>query len=200
MFQKHMFGEGFMRFGYARVSTTDQNLEMQVEAIKSYGVDKIYSDKLSGKSMDRKEFGKLLEHLRSGDTLVIYSLSRLGRKTKDLIGLIEKFNAENINLVSIKENIDTNSPMGRAMIGMISIFSELEREIIVERVREGVKNARARGRMGGRPRANEEKVNEAIALYRSELYSVQEIIAKTGVSKATIYRRLNEIEANDGHI
>ena len=77
-----------MRFGYARVSTTDQNLEMQVEAIKSYGVDKIYSDKLSGKSMDRKEFGKLLEHLRSGDTLVIYSLSRLGRKTKDLIGLI----------------------------------------------------------------------------------------------------------------
>ena len=86
------------------------------------------------------------------------------------------------------------------MIGMISIFSELEREIIVERVREGVKNARARGRMGGRPRANEEKVNEAIALYRSEIYSVQEIIAKTGVSKATIYRRLNEIEANDGHI
>lgn len=189
-----------MRFGYARVSTTEQNLEMQVEAIKSYGVDKIYSDKLSGKSMDRKEFGKLLEHLRAGDTLVIYSLSRLGRKTKDLIGLIEKFNAENINLISIKENIDTNSPMGRAMIGMISIFSELEREIIVERVREGVKNARARGRMGGRPRANEEKVNEAIALYRSELYSVQEIIAKTGVSKATIYRRLNEIEANDGRI
>ena len=188
-----------MRFGYARVSTTEQNLEMQVEAIKSYGVDKIYSDKLSGKTMDRKEFGKLLEHLRSGDTLVIYSLSRLGRKTKDLIGLIEKFNAENINLVSIKENIDTNSPMGRAMIGMISIFSELEREIIVERVREGVKNARARGRMGGRPRANEEKVNEAIALYRSELYSVQEIIAKTGVSKATIYRRLNEIEANNGN-
>lgn len=186
-----------MKFGYARVSTTDQNLEMQIGALEKYGVDKIFSDKATGKNMQRKEFSKLLEQLRKGDTLVIFSLSRLGRKTKDLIELVEKFNAEGINLVSLKESIDTTSPMGRAMIGMISIFAELERELITERVKEGVKNARARGRLGGRPRINSEKVREALALYHTEHYSVQEIINKTGVSKATLYRRLSELEAKN---
>ncbi len=183
-----------MKFGYARVSTTDQNLEMQIGALEKYGVDKIFSDKATGKNMQRKEFSKLLEQLRKGDTLIIFSLSRLGRKTKDLIELVEKFNAEDINLISLKESIDTTSPMGRAMIGMISIFAELERELITERVKEGVKNARARGRLGGRPRINSEKVREALALYHTEHYSVQEIINKTGVSKATLYRRLSELE------
>lgn len=183
-----------MKFGYARVSTMDQNLEMQIGALEKYGVDKIFSDKATGKNMQRKEFSKLLEQLRKGDTLIIFSLSRLGRKTKDLIELVEKFNAEDINLISLKESIDTTSPMGRAMIGMISIFAELERELITERVKEGVKNARARGRLGGRPRINSEKVREALALYHTEHYSVQEIINKTGVSKATLYRRLSELE------
>lgn len=96
--------------------------------------------------------------------LVIFSLFRLRRKTKDLIELIEKFNSDGITLVSLKESIDTNSPMGRAMIGMISIFAELERELITETVKEGVKNARARGRLGGRPRINSEKIKEALAL------------------------------------
>lgn len=159
-----------MKFGYARVSTTDQNLEMQISALDNYGVDKIFSDKATGKNMQRKEFIKLLEQLRKGDTLVIFSLSRLGRKTKDLIELIEKFNSEGISLVSLKESIDTNSPVGRAIIGMISIFAELERELITERVKE------------------------ALALYHTEHYSVQEIIKKTGVSKATLYRRLSELE------
>ena len=87
--------------------------------------------------------------------------------------------------------------MGRAMIGMISIFAELERELITERVKDGVKNARARGRFGGRPRINSEKVKEALALYRTEEYSVQQIITKTGVSKSTLYRRLSELEAKN---
>lgn len=188
------YGGFFMKFGYARVSTTDQNLEMQFAALEKYGVDKIFSDKATGKNMQRKEFTKLLEQMRKGDVLVVFSLSRLGRKTKDLIELVEKFNSESIHLVSLKENIDTTSPMGRAMIGMISIFAELERELITERVKEGIKNARARGRLGGRPRINNEKVREALALYYTEHYSVQEIINKTGVSKATLYRRLSELD------
>lgn len=183
-----------MKFGYARVSTLDQNLEIQINAIEEYGVDKIFSDKVTGKNKHRKEFMKLLEQLRAGDTLIVYSLSRLGRKTKDLIELIEILNNNSITLISLKENIDTNSPMGRAMVGMISIFSELERELIAERVREGVKNARARGRLGGRPRLNCDSVKEAIALYRTNQYSINEIIKKTGVSKTTLYRRLNEFE------
>ncbi|XZM35056.1 recombinase family protein (plasmid) [Clostridium perfringens] len=183
-----------MKFGYARVSTIDQNLEIQINAIEEYGVDKIFSDKVTGKNMYRKDFMKLLDQLRAGDTLIVYSLSRLGRKTKDLIELIETLNNNSITLISLKENIDTNSPIGRAMIGMISIFSELERELIAERVREGVKNARARGRLGGRPRLNSDSVKEAITLYRTNQYSINEIIKKTGVSKTTLYRRLNEFE------
>lgn len=177
-----------MKFGYARVSTIDQNLEIQINAIEEYGVDKIFSDKVTGKNMHRKEFMKLLDQLRVGDTFIVYSLSRLGRKTKDLIELIETLNNNSITLISLKENIDTNSPMGRAMIGMISIFSELER------VREWVKNARARGRLGGRPRLNSDSVKEAITLYRTNQYSINEIIKKTGVLKTTLYRRLNEFE------
>lgn len=121
-----------MIFGYARVSTVDQNLEVQLSALEKHVVDKIFHDKSTGKNLQRKEFNKLLEQLRKCDTLVVYSLSRLGRKTKELIELVEKFNVENIKLVSLKENIDTNSPMGRAMIGMISIFAELERELIAD--------------------------------------------------------------------
>lgn len=183
-----------MIFGYARVSTIDQNLDLQLNALKKYGVDKIFYDKSTGKNMQRKEFNRLFEQLRKGDTLVVYSLSRLGRKTKELIELVEKLNSEEVMLVSLKENIDTNSPMGRAMIGMISIFAELERELITERVKEGLENARARGRSGGRPRLNEEKVKEALALYQTERYSVKEIIDKTGVSKSTLYRRITEEE------
>ena len=182
-----------MRFGYARVSTVDQNLDIQVNALEKYGVDKMFSDKATGKNIKRKEFVRVLEQLREGDILVIYSLSRLGRKTKELIELVEHFNSNGIALVSLKENIDTNSPTGRAMIGMISIFAELERELIAERVREGVKNARARGRKGGRPRVSKDRVKEALALYQTEQYSLQEISTKTGVS-STLYRRLKEVE------
>lgn len=186
-----------MKFGYARISTTDQNLEMQIVQLNKFGVEKIFSDKMTGKNMDRPEFKRLIDQLRSGDILVVYSLSRLGRKTKDLIGLIEELNEKEITLVSLKENIDTNSPMGRAMIGMISVFAELEREIITERVREGVKTARARGRFGGRPKIDSEKIKEALTLYHTEQYSINEIIKKTGVSKATLYRRLNDLEAKN---
>ena len=185
-----------MKFDYARVSTIDQNLNSQIDAINKYGVDKIFFDKMSGKNMERKEFIKLLEHLRSGDILVISSLSRLGRKTKELIELIDDLNLKGIILVSLKENIDTNSPMGRAMIGMISIFSELERELIVERVKDGIKNARARGRIGGRPKISNKKIKMALTLYKTKEYSVKEITNRTGVSKATLYRRLTEIENN----
>ena len=183
-----------MKFGYARVSTTDQNLNTQIDAINKYGVDKIFFDKKKKKNMERKEFIKLLEQLRKGDTLVVSSLSRLGRKTKELIELIEDFNFRGVILISLKENIDTNSPVGRAMIGMISIFSELEREMIVERVKDGIKNARARGRIGGRPKLSDRKIKEAIILYKTNEYSVKEISNRTGVSKATLYRRLTEIE------
>ena len=189
-----------MKFGYARVSTADQNLEIQINALEKYGVDQIFSDKATGKNMERKEFLRLLDQLRKDDVLVVFSLSRLGRKTKDLIELVERFNSERINLVSIKENIDTTSPVGRAMIGMISIFAELERELINERIREGIKNARARGRNGGRPRMNPEKTKEAVALYYTEHYSIQEIIKKTGISKTTLYRRLHELENKDENI
>ena len=187
-----------MKFGYARVSTKDQNLDIQINALNDYGVDKVFADKVSGKSIKRKEFDKLLSQLRKDDVVIVYSLSRLGRRTKDLIELIDFFNSKGIALVSLKENIDTNSPIGRAMIGMISIFAELEREVINERVIDGIKRARARGRKGGRPRISEDKIREAITLYHSEEFSLKEIYDRTGVSTSTLYRRLKEEGKSNG--
>jgi len=181
-----------MIFGYARVSTVEQNLETQLNALSEYGVEKIFSDKKSGKDFGRIELQRMIEQLRERDTIVVHSLSRLGRKTKDLVEFIEFLNSKEIKLVSLKENIDTQTPTGRAMVSMIAVFAQLERELTNERVKEGIKNARARGRLGGRPKKDFDKTKEALSLYYSQNYSIAEITERTGVSKATLYRRINE--------
>ena len=183
---------GKMIFGYARVSTADQNLDRQISALKEYGVDKIFEEKLSGARSSLPELDKLFEQVRTGDTIVVESLTRLGRKTASLLNLIEKLYSQDIALVSIKENIDFSSPAGRAIIGMQAVFAQLEREVTVERVREGIIEARKRGRKGGRPAHKKSAIDYAIALYKSNNYSISEIIRLTGVSKASLYKYLKQ--------
>ena len=177
----------------------ENQIQLCMDYSKSIGIKEflVYEDEgFSGGNIDRPQFKKMMQDAKDKkfDCLVCYRLDRISRNVSDFSTLIEKLNKLEISFISIKEQFDTSTPMGRAMIGMISIFAELERELITERVKEGVKNARARGRLGGRPRINSEKVREALALYHTEHYSVQEIINKTGVSKATLYRRLSELE------
>ncbi len=179
-------------FGYARVSTEQQNLDRQLDMLTQYGVDYIFNEKMTGTKRDRPELNKLLDRLMAGDTVVVESLSRLGRSTKDLIELVELFEKKQVHLVSLKEQIDTSTSAGKLLFTLMSAIAQFERDVIAERTREGLNAARARGRIGGRPRTNEQKVRQAVKLYQTGQYSVREIEELTGVKKSTLYRRLGE--------
>ena len=182
-------------FGYARVSTESQNLDRQLDALKKYGVDHIYNEKMTGTKKDRPELMKMLDRMTEGDIVVIESLSHLGRSTKDLIELTELFHAKGVNLISLKEAIDTNTSTGKLLFTLMSAIAQFERDVIADRTCEGLKAARARGRTGGRPRINTDHVKKAVKLYHTNQYSIREIEEMTGVRKATLYRHIN----SNGH-
>lgn len=181
-----------MIIGYARVSTHDQNLDSQLDALKQRGCEKIFQEKMSGKRDDRPELQRCLDTLRKGDKLVIYKLDRLGRSTFKLLELTKHFEEEGINLISIVDGIDTSTPVGRFFFRTMASIAELERDIIVERTQAGLKAARARGRVGGRPETPKKDLERALKLYDSKEYPVPEIVEMTGVSKATIYRAIKK--------
>lgn len=145
-------------FGYARVSTESQNLDRQLDALEKYGVEMIYNEKMTGTKKDRPELSKMLDRVTDGDTVVVESLSRLGRSTKDLIELMELFQSKGVHLVSLKENVDTSTSTGKLLFTLMSAIAQFERDVIADRTREGLNAARARGRMGGRPKINRDSV------------------------------------------
>ncbi len=181
------------KIGYARVSTTDQNLNRQIDLLTSYGVDRIYKEKMSGTKRERPELQKLLERMDSGDTVVIESLSRLGRSTKDLIELVEQFQLKNVQLVSLKESIDTSSSTGKLLFTIMSALAQFERDVIADRTKEGLQAARARGRTGGRPKINQHKLQQAMKLYQTRQHTASEIEELTGVKRSTLYRYLKSL-------
>lgn len=183
-------GDSVATRGYARVSTADQNLDRQIDALKNYGIDVLYCEKVSGTKKSRPELDRMLKDIQDGDTIVIESLSRLGRSTKHLLELVEMFGTRNIRLISLKETIDTTSPTGKLLFTILSSLAQFERDVLVERTHEGLAAARARGRCGGRPKTNETAVKKAVALYQTKQYSMKEIHELTGVSASTIYRAL----------
>ncbi|MGD8190961.1 recombinase family protein [Brevibacillus ginsengisoli] len=179
-------------FGYARVSTEDQVLDMQLDALKKYGCNEIYQEKMTGTKKDRPQLEKLLEKLRKGDKVVVYKLDRISRSTKHLIELVEMFDEKEVDFVSIQDNIDTSTAMGRFFFRMMASIAELERDIIVERTKAGLEAARARGKKGGRPTVKNEKVTLALKMYDSKEYSIEEILNATGISKMTLYRYIEK--------
>ena len=179
-----------MIYGYARVSTLDQNLDRQKDALRAYGIDRLFCEKVSGAKKSRPELDKMLAILESGDSVVIESLSRLGRSVKNLSELMEMFNEKGIRLISLKESVDTTSATGRLLFTIISSLAAFERETLIERTNEGLASARARGKLGGRPKTNEAALKKAVALYRTGEYSLADIQELTGVSKSTLYRAL----------
>jgi DNA invertase Pin-like site-specific DNA recombinase len=181
-----------MKIGYARVSTADQSLDMQLDALSTAGCERIYTEKSSGAKDDRIELERALDTLRAGDVFVVYKLDRLARSTKKLIEVYERLAALDVELVSVCDGLDTTTPTGRAMFKMIGVIAELEREMIVERTKAGLAAARARGRNGGRPKKDAKAVTQALKLYDGQKHTVAEITALTGVTKATLYRALTE--------
>ena len=174
-------------YGYARVSTQHQDLNRQLDLLAEQNCNEILTEKMTGTKSNRPELNRLKDKLRPGDT-VVESFSRLGRSTKDLIDLVTYFEEQDVKLVSLKENFDATTPQGRLMMTVFQAFSQFERDLIVERTKEGLQSARARGRIGGRPRVNKRDIERAVKLYESEAYSGKEITEMTGISKATLYR------------
>jgi len=181
-----------MNFGYCRVSTEQQILDRQLEAIKKYNCDEIFQEKITGTKASRPELDRLKDKIRKGDTIIIESLSRLGRSTKNLLTLIDFFDEKEVTLISTKENIDTNTATGKMLITVLSAISQFERDLTVERTKEGLASARARGRKGGRPRIDQNIINKALKLYKGQEHSIKEIVELTGVSQATLYRNIKK--------
>lgn len=177
-----------MKIGYARTSTLDQNLELQLDALQQAGCEKIYQEKISSVKDHRPELENCLKALRQGDTLYIWRLDRLGRSLKDLINLVNQLQQLGCELVSIKENIDTSTPAGKLTFHLFASLAEFERELIKERTQAGIISARARGRMGGRPQKLKASEKAMIRQLMSDRQNSATAIAKQfGVSRATIY-------------
>lgn len=184
------------KIGYARVSTRDHNLDSQIDMLKAVGCDRIFSEKVSGRKFKRTELDNCLDYLRDDDTLVITKLDRLGRTTKQLIELSQHLEDNGIDLEIIDMNINTKDAMGKMFFTMMSGFAELEANLLSERTKKGLESARSRGRVGGRPRITQEKVNMIVSLYHSKTYTINEIMKMTGVSKGTIYNVINQEKLN----
>jgi DNA invertase Pin-like site-specific DNA recombinase len=174
--------------GYARVSTFEQTLDLQRDALHEAGASCTYEDKASGKSADRPELVHCLKALRDGDTLVVWRLDRLGRNLQDLIHIVNDLEERNVKFRSLKESIDTNGPAGKLVFHMFAALAQFERELVRERTLAGLEAARARGRRGGRPCALDPAQRKAaLALMRNRDMSVVEISRQFGVSRSTLY-------------
>lgn len=182
-----------MKIGYARVSTQDQNPNLQKDALSNAGCERIVTDVASGKLADRSGIEKLKEQLRCGDVVVVWRLDRLGRSLKHLISLIEEFEEMGVGFQSITEAIDTTTPGGRLFFHIVGALAEFERNIIVERTKAGLAAARARGRLGGRPKKLSKSQRQAVVqLYRSQQYDIKAICEMFGISKTTLYAYLQK--------
>jgi len=180
-----------MLVGYARVSTLDQNPELQTDALKIAGCEKIFIDKISGTVSDRPELKKLKEQLRKGDTLVVWRLDRLGRSLKDLLNWMAELETLGVSFKSLQENIDTSTPTGKLVFHLFGALSEFERSLIQERTKAGLTAARARGRVGGRPnKLSNRKQEIAKDMYQSKKYTIKAICEELGISKPTLYKYL----------
>mgnify|MGYP001179302743 CR=1 FL=1 len=181
-----------MLVGYARVSSrTDQKLDLQIDALKEAGCEKIFTDKISGAKADRPGLKQAMDFVRAGDTLVVWKLDRLGRSLKHLIETVNTLNDRGVGFKSIQEGMDTSTSGGKLIFHVFGALAEFERELIRERTQAGLKAARARGRLGGRPKAMDEAtLKMASTLMKDKTMSIKEICAKIGVSRATLYRYL----------
>jgi len=177
------------RIGYARVSTDDQTLDLQLDALAMSGCDPVYRETASGKSKDRPELVHCLKALRAGDVLVVWRLDRLGRSLSDLVRIVSELEQCGVGFESLTEKIDTTSATGRLTFHVFAALAEFERNIIRERTKAGLDAARARGRKGGRkPALNDKQVRDIRALLADPQIQVSDVAKKYGVSRTTLYK------------
>lgn len=186
-----------MKVGYGRVSKVEQNLDRQLDKLNAFGVDKIITEKFTGTKRDREGLNQLFDTIREGDTVIVESISRLGRKTLDILNVIQQFDSMGVKFISLKENMDTASPTGKAMLQMMCVIAELERNLIAERIKEGIESSKKRGTKLGRTPIEKDKIKTALTLYDSGEYSIKDVCKSTGISKSSLYRELDKRKAKN---
>jgi DNA invertase Pin-like site-specific DNA recombinase len=193
-FQKNE-GRIIMKYTYCRVSTIEQNEARQLEAMKDKGIERYFTEKISGKNTDRPELQTMLDFVREGDTIYIHDFSRLARSTKDLLDIVERLNAKGVHLISNKENLDTSTPTGKLMLTMIGAINEFERQNMLERQREGIQIAKDNGKYKGRkPVEIDDKLfQETYTMYLNRKINKVEFAKIIKVSRPTLDKMLKEV-------
>ena len=181
-----------MKIGYIRISTTDQNTARQEVLMEELGVGQVFIDRMSGKSTDRPELKRMMNFVREGDVVMVESISRFARNTRDLLELVEQLSAKGVEFVSKKEAIDTMTPSGKFMLTIFGAVAELEREYILQRQREGIAIAKEQGSYRGRTRLERPDFDRIVQAWRDGKLSEKEVLEKLNMSKSTFYRRLRE--------
>lgn len=186
-------------FGYARVSSTDQDLTTQLSKLNEHGVDRIYSEKISAKNTNRPELERMIDQLRTGDKVVITKIDRIARNMRDFQNLVHDFNERGVTLKILDQNIDTSSERDKLFMNMLSMFAEFERTMILERQREGIEHAKSKGVYKGRKPISEDKKAQVLELAASGMKKA-EIQRVTGLGKTTVFKILKESqEKNPNH-
>ena len=182
-----------MKIGYIRVSTQEQNTIRQEALMASLSVDEVYIDRMSGKNANRPELQKMMEYVRKGDTVIVESISRFARNTRDLLELVEKLTAKGVEFVSRKEAIDTTTPTGKFMLTVFGAVAELEREYILQRQREGIAIAKEQGKYKGRKPIEAPEFEQVTARWKSGAITAAEAMRTLHMTKTTFYRRAKMI-------
>lgn len=182
-----------MKIGYVRVSTQEQNTIRQEVLMKSLGVEQLYIDKASGKNADRPELRRMLTYVREGDTVIVESISRFARNTRDLLELVEQLTAKHVEFISQKEAIDTTTPTGKFMLTIFGAVAELEREYILQRQREGIAIAKEQGRYTGRKPIDIPELEPIVHQWRSGAITAVEAMQRLNLKPTTFYRKVKEI-------
>ena len=182
-----------MQVGYIRISTVDQNIARQEVLMREMGVEKVFIDRLSGKNTDRPELKKMMAFVRQGDTVVVESISRFARNTRDLLELVEQLTGKGVEFVSKKESIDTTTPTGKFMLTIFGAVAELEREYILQRQAEGIAIAKEQGVYKGRQPIVRPDFERIVALWRSGRITATEAMKRLDMKPSTFYRRVKEM-------
>lgn len=183
-----------MKLGYVRVSSREQNTIRQEVLMGQLDVEMVYIDKMSGKSMDRPELQKLMDYVRQGDTVIVESISRFARNTKDLLELVEQLNKKEVQFISQKEQMDTATPQGRFTLTIFAAIAELERESIRQRQREGIDIAMANGKYMGRPKKEPEQFEEIYGIWKAKKITATKACRQLQLARSTFYRKVQEYE------
>ena len=184
-----------MRLGYVRVSSVQQNLERQLETMKIYGVEKVFSEKVSAKNTQRPKLQELLDFAREGDTIYIHDFSRLARNTQDLLLIVEKLNSKGVHLVSSKENINTNTATGKLLLTVIAAIAQFERENLRERQLEGINIAKKKGLYKGRKPVKIENFELHYTRWKNREVTKTALAQELGVSRQTLYKLFDDFES-----